>query len=55
MQAEDDGYIMLYVYHTATEQSQLVIFAADNLQAPITKIAMPARVPHGLHGSWVAR
>lgn len=54
MQAEDDGYIMLYVYHKVTAQSQLVIFEAKQLQAPIAKITMPARVPHGLHGSWVA-
>ncbi|MDO8953627.1 MAG: carotenoid oxygenase family protein [Gammaproteobacteria bacterium] len=53
-QSEDDGYLMLYVYDSQTEQSELVILDARNISAePLARIKMPRRIPVGLHGSWM--
>ncbi len=54
MQQEDDGYIFIYVYDANKNQSQLVIFSAKHIDQPLAAISLPQRVPHGLHGSWVA-
>jgi carotenoid cleavage dioxygenase len=52
--AEDDGYLMLYVYDSTTKQSELVILDAKHFSGPpIARIHMPQRVPNGFHGSWI--
>jgi carotenoid cleavage dioxygenase-like enzyme len=51
---EDDGYVMGYVYSAERDSSELVILDAKNFgDEPLARIAMPQRVPHGFHGSWV--
>lgn len=51
--AEDDGYVMVYVYHRILMQSELIVLDAQNIAAkPLAKVHLPRRVPHGLHGSW---
>ena len=51
---EDHGYLVGYVYDKAEDRSDLVILAADDLQAdPIASVHLPRRVPFGFHGSWV--
>ena len=53
-QTEDDGYLLLFVYDAATNQSEFVILDAQNFQnEPLARIKMPRRVPNGLHGSWM--
>jgi carotenoid cleavage dioxygenase-like enzyme len=45
---------MTYVYDTATDRSTFVIFDAREFsRIPIAEIALPRRVPHGLHGDWM--
>ena len=53
--AEDDGYVMTYVYDRASDSSSFVIMAGQDLAGPlVAEVALPQRVPHGFHGSWVA-
>lgn len=51
---EDNGYLMLFVYDSVSDQSELVILDAMNFgAAPLARIKMPRRIPNGLHGSWM--
>jgi carotenoid cleavage dioxygenase-like enzyme len=53
--AEDDGYVMTFVHNPDRGASDLVILAArDFLGDPVATIHLPARVPLGFHGSWIA-
>jgi carotenoid cleavage dioxygenase-like enzyme len=53
--AEDDGYLMCFVFDASTERSELVILdARDHAAPPLARIHLPARVPYGFHGSWIA-
>jgi carotenoid cleavage dioxygenase len=50
-----DGYLIAYVYDAAADRSDLVILDAADLAAdPLATIALPARVPFGFHGNWLA-
>ena len=52
--AEDDGYLMTYVFDAATNSSDMVIIDAATMSSePIATIHLP-RVPFGFHGNWVA-
>jgi carotenoid cleavage dioxygenase len=52
--AEDDGWILAYLYDASTDRSDVVILhAQDFAGAPLATIHLPARVPFGFHGSWV--
>lgn len=51
---EDDGYLLLFVYDSTTNESECVVLDAKNIAAtPLARIQMPRRIPHGLHGSWM--
>jgi len=51
--AEDDGYLITFVYDAASDTSEYVIFDAKTMSAdPIATVHLP-RVPSGFHGSWV--
>lgn len=51
---EDDGYLILFVFDSTTNQSEFVILDAMQIgDKPLARIAMPRRVPAGLHGSWM--
>jgi carotenoid cleavage dioxygenase len=53
--AEDDGYVMAYVHNPDRGASDLVILAAQDFTAePLARVHLPARVPLGFHGSWIA-
>jgi carotenoid cleavage dioxygenase-like enzyme len=53
--AEDDGYLLSYVYDPAENRSELVILDASQLEKdPIARVHLPVRVPAGFHGSWIA-
>ena len=53
-QAEDDGYLMTYVYDAQRNESDFVIYdAASMSNEPVASVQLP-RVPFGFHGNWVA-
>lgn len=52
---EDDGWVMSYVYDATTDRSDVVILHAQDFTGdPVATIHLPARVPFGFHGNWVA-
>ncbi len=52
---EDEGWIMAYVYDKSTDKSDVVIIHAQDFTAPpVAMIHLPARVPFGFHGNWLA-
>jgi carotenoid cleavage dioxygenase len=52
--AEDEGWIMAYVYDAPTNKSEVVIVDAQDFTAPPrARIHLPQRVPFGFHGNWV--
>ena len=52
--AEDDGYLMTYVFDEASNTSEFLILDAQDLTRPaLAQIQLPVRVPHGFHGNWV--
>lgn len=52
--AEDEGYLITYVYDKATKTSDLWVMDASNISAkPVAKVKLPVRVPVGFHGVWV--
>ena len=53
--AEDDGYLVGFMWDAAAQSSFVTIFdARDVAQGPVTRIRLPQRVPHGFHGTWVS-
>lgn len=53
--AEDDGYLVTFVYDQGANKSELIILAANDLaEAPLARVHLPVRVPYGFHGSWVS-
>lgn len=53
--AEDDGWLLTYVYDKPTDSSSFVVLdAADIAAAPVATVGLPQRVPFGFHGSWIA-
>ncbi|MEM7079429.1 MAG: carotenoid oxygenase family protein [Pseudomonadota bacterium] len=53
--AEDDGYLLSFVYDKAENRSDLVILdASDMAKDPVASVHLPVRVPAGFHGSWIA-
>lgn len=53
--AEDDGYVICFVYNRATGESECHVIDAQRFEAePVARIRMPQRVPHGFHAAWVA-
>lgn len=52
--AEDEGWLMGFVYDAAAGRSELVVLDATDLAAgPVATVALPVRVPAGFHGNWV--
>ncbi len=52
--AEDDGYLLSFVYDATTERSELLILDAQDLPAgPIGRVMIPRRIPNGFHACWV--
>ncbi|GAA0504373.1 carotenoid oxygenase family protein [Pigmentiphaga daeguensis] len=53
--AEDDGYLVGYLWDGDKQASFVVIFdAADIAQGPVARIRLPQRVPNGFHATWVS-
>ena len=52
--AEDEGYLLGFVYDHASGSSDLVILDASAFPGEaVARIHLPRRVPHGFHGSWL--
>jgi carotenoid cleavage oxygenase len=52
--AEDEGWIISFVYDAARDASDVVIVDAQAFsEAPVARIRLPVRVPFGFHGNWV--
>ena len=52
---EDGGWVLTFVYDPTRDKSDLVIIDAASFdKPPVARIHMPARVPFGFHGSWIA-
>jgi carotenoid cleavage dioxygenase-like enzyme len=52
--AENEGWLLTYVYDAARDTSDLVILDAEDFSGkPVATIALPQRVPFGFHGSWL--
>lgn len=52
--ADDEGYVMTYVFDDATESSEFVVLdASDFTGDAVARVPLPQRVPYGFHGSWV--
>ena len=51
--AEDDGWLLTFVYDAGKDASELVVYDAQRMGGPIARLAVPQRVPNGFHGLWV--
>jgi carotenoid cleavage dioxygenase len=53
--SEDDGYLMGFVYDATRDASDFVVLDGHDVgAAPLATVRLPARVPYGFHGNWVA-
>ncbi len=53
--AEDAGYLLGFLYDSAKDRSELVIFdARDIAPGPVARVLLPCSVPSGIHASWIA-
>jgi carotenoid cleavage dioxygenase len=53
--AEDDGWLLTFVYDKGEETSELVVVNAQDMAAePVARVLIPQRVPYGFHGTWVS-
>jgi carotenoid cleavage dioxygenase len=54
--AEDDGWLLTFVYDEAEKTSELVVVnATDVAVEPVARVVIPQRVPYGFHGTWVSQ
>ncbi|MFE7114690.1 carotenoid oxygenase family protein [Streptomyces sp. NPDC057654] len=52
--AEDDGWLLSYVFDPERGASDLVVLAAQDFTgAPVARVHLPVRVPIGFHGNWL--
>lgn len=52
--AEDEGWLLAFVYDRSDDTSDFVILDARDVAAPpVATVALPQRVPFGFHGSWM--
>jgi carotenoid cleavage dioxygenase len=53
--AEDDGWLVTFVYDEGEQTSELVVVnALDVKSEPVARVLIPQRVPYGFHGAWVS-
>jgi len=51
--AEDDAYLMTYVFSGETSLSQVLIFDAQSLgKGPVARLQLNSNIPLSLHGTW---
>ncbi|MFM6024314.1 MAG: carotenoid oxygenase family protein, partial [Dolichospermum sp.] len=53
--AEDQGWLVTFVYDENSQRSELlVINAEDMISEPIARVIISQRVPYGFHGTWIS-
>lgn len=53
--AEDDGWLVTFVYDEDSNTSELVVVnAAEMTKEPVARVLIPQRVPYGFHGTWIS-
>jgi len=53
--AEDEGYLMTFVYDAPNNRSEFVLLDAQHVTGePLARVQIPRRVPYGFHGNWLA-
>lgn len=53
-EADDEGYLLTYVFDANRDTSDLVVFDANDIRSgPVARVELPQRVPFGFHGSWM--
>jgi carotenoid cleavage dioxygenase-like enzyme len=51
---EEDGYLGCFVYDRRTHSSSFQLLRAGALSdGPIARVALPQRIPHGFHATWL--
>jgi len=52
--AEDDGWLVTFVFDKPSGKSELLVIAAADFTAkPLARVTIPTRVPYGFHATWV--
>ena len=55
-QAEDEGWLITFIYNSKEETSELVVIdAKDVASEPVARVLIPQRVPYGFHGTWISQ
>lgn len=53
--AEDDGWVLTYVYDQERNASELIVISAQDFTAPpVARVLLPVRVPYGFHAAFVS-
>ena len=53
-EAEDDGWVLLWIFNAERDRTDLTIFNAQDISAgPIATLKLKHHIPYGLHGSFV--
>jgi carotenoid cleavage dioxygenase len=53
--AEDEGYVLSYLYNPDRRATDLVILDAEDFAGePVALVHLPTRIPLGFHGSWLS-
>ncbi len=53
--AEDDGWLLQYVYDKSSDTSSFVVLdARDPSTEAVATVQLPRRIPYGFHGTWFA-
>ncbi|MBW4559854.1 MAG: carotenoid oxygenase family protein [Mojavia pulchra JT2-VF2] len=52
--AEDEGWLITFVYDEGSATSELIVVNAQDVTGePVARVLIPQRVPYGFHGAWV--
>lgn len=53
--AEDEGWLLTFVWDAVAKQSELLVLNAQDVEAePIARVLISPRVPYGFHASWIS-
>ncbi len=53
--AEGEGWLLCFAYDRSRDASDFIVLDATDVAAgPVARVQLPARVPYGFHGWWVA-
>ena len=53
--AEDDGYLVSYVWNAREVRSEIHVFDCTRFgMGPVARVVLPQRVPHGFHATYVS-